>query len=250
MSTTSIRVHGGAGPTLIYLPGIHGDYGIIGAFRRALGGEVRFVEIAYSKDEVSLSALTASVREALAGAGVTSGWLLPQSFGSQVAWELIEQGFEARGVILAGGFVKHPWPWAARFFRGLLRILPLPAIRRGYGAYTVMCNLLSRRGAAESAELLNFAKGRSAEQWRALAWRLRLIAESDPRPTARRTTVPVRYLGGALDPLVPWPSVMRWLKRECPGYAGGKILPLTEHNVLGSSPRRSAEVVLGWLTAA
>jgi len=36
----SIRVHEGVGPTVIYLPGIHGDWGLIGAFRRALGERV------------------------------------------------------------------------------------------------------------------------------------------------------------------------------------------------------------------
>ena len=86
MTDISIRTHPGAGPTVIYLPGIHGDWGLIGAFRRALAGRVRFVEFAYSKNEVSLEQLAAQVHGQLTENGVTSGWLLGQSFGSQVAW--------------------------------------------------------------------------------------------------------------------------------------------------------------------
>ena len=54
MAGISIRVHEGSGPTVIYLPGLHGDWGLIGAFRRALGPRVRFVEFAYAKNEVTL----------------------------------------------------------------------------------------------------------------------------------------------------------------------------------------------------
>ena len=52
-----VRVHDGAGPTVIYLPGIHGDWGLIGAFRRELGPRVRFVEFAYSKGDISMDRL-------------------------------------------------------------------------------------------------------------------------------------------------------------------------------------------------
>lgn len=51
-----------------------------------------------------------------------------------------------------------------------------------------------------------------------MSWRLSLIATSDPRAMARATRRPVHYLGGLIDPLVPWPLVTRWLARECPGY--------------------------------
>ena len=35
--------------TLIYLPGLHGDWTLVGSFRKALGGRVRFVEITYPR---------------------------------------------------------------------------------------------------------------------------------------------------------------------------------------------------------
>lgn len=248
MSGVSIRVHDGAGPTVIYLPGIHGDWGLIGAFRRALGGRVRFVEFAYSKDEVTMERLAELVHSELKAHGVHAGWLLGQSFGSQVAWALMARGFKADGVVLAGGFVKHPWPWGARLFRALLSGVPAAVVNPAYLGYTVLCNKLARRGPEEAEELLAFARNRGGKEWAAMSWRLSLIALSDPRAIARAMSNPVHYLGGMIDPLVPWPIVIRWLKRECPGYKGEVIIRSADHNVLGSSPRESAERVLAWVT--
>ena len=41
-----LRIYGDASlPTLVYLPGMHGDWTLIGGFRAALVGRVRFVEM-------------------------------------------------------------------------------------------------------------------------------------------------------------------------------------------------------------
>lgn len=246
--SVSVRVHQGAGPTVIYLPGIHGDWGLIGAFRRAMGPRVRFVEFAYSKDEITLERLAELVHAALTENGVTSGWLLGQSFGSQVAWALAARGFKADGVILAGGFVRHPWPWGARLFQAMLALVPGAVVNPAYRAYTAACNTLARRGPEEAAELMEFARKRQNRDWLAMSRRLSLIAGNDPRATARAMARPVHYLGGLIDPLVPWPLVVRWLKRECPGYRGELILNYADHNVLGSAPRESAERVISWIS--
>jgi pimeloyl-ACP methyl ester carboxylesterase len=246
-SPATVRVHAGSGPTLIYLPGLHGDWGLIGAFRRALGGRVRFVEISYPNAPVALDALAAGVEAALREHAIDSGWLLAQSFGSQVGWELLRRGFRADGVILAGGFVRHPWPWGVGLMRAFLSRVPAGLIGGPYRALTALGSAVSRREPETADELAAFARGRTAEHWRAAAWRLTLIAASDPRETARGARVPVHYLGGLIDPLVPWPAVTGWLGRECPAYKGRAILPFADHNVLGSAPRESAERVLGWV---
>ncbi len=246
--SVEVRVHPGAGPTIIYLPGIHGDWGLIGAFRAALGERVRFVEFAYSKNEVTLEELAAQVHAELKAHGVNGGWLLGQSFGSQVGWALTARGFQADGVILAGGFVKHPWPWGARLFQIVLSA-PSGLINPSYRAYTAIFNALARRGPEEAEELMAFARARGTREWKAMGWRLSLIAGSDPRAAARGMKNPVHYLGGMIDPLVPWPLVTRWLRRECPGYKGETIFPYADHNVLGSSPRESAEQVLSWVAS-
>ena len=112
-----MRVHGDASlPTLIYLPGLHGDWTLVGSFRRALGGRVRFVEVTYPRTLTwSLEDYARGVETALAEQGITRGWLLGESFSSQVVWSLVaRERFQIEGVILAGGFVRHPMRWGVR----------------------------------------------------------------------------------------------------------------------------------------
>src|SRR5690349_10943651 len=91
--TVQIRVHGPVGgATLVYFPGLHGDWTLLGGFRRVLDGKVRLVEIAYPRTlEWPLSDYGRGVEGALAQKGVTGGWLLGESFGSQVVWEILKQ---------------------------------------------------------------------------------------------------------------------------------------------------------------
>lgn len=86
-----LRVHGEPSlPVLIYLPGLHGDWTLIGGFRRALGGKVRFVEITYPRTLIwSLDDYAAAVETVLAENGITTGWLLGESFSSQVVWAMV-----------------------------------------------------------------------------------------------------------------------------------------------------------------
>src|SRR5437870_3192594 len=83
-----IRVHGPAAlPALIYLPGLHGDWTLIGRFRKALGERVRLVEITYPRTLTwSLEEYAEGVERALAENGIKSGWLLGESFSSAVLW--------------------------------------------------------------------------------------------------------------------------------------------------------------------
>ena len=133
-----IRIHGEATrPTLIYLPGLHGDWLLVTRFRLAMAGHVRFVEFTYpNTTEWSLDDYAAAVAERLREHGIERGWVLAESFGSQVAWPLLHtHGFKADGLILAGGFVRHPWPAAVRVTEEFVRRAPLSwltAIVNGY----------------------------------------------------------------------------------------------------------------------
>src|SRR5208337_1274572 len=100
--------------TLVYLPGLHGDWTLIGGFRKALAGRVRFAEVTYPRTLVwSLEDYAAGVEQGLAQQGIRSGWLLGESFSSQVVWALVARNcLQTQGVILAGGFARHPMHWA------------------------------------------------------------------------------------------------------------------------------------------
>ena len=50
MNGIRLRIHGSPTlPTLIYLPGMHGDWTLVQSFRHAVAGQVRFVEIEYPR---------------------------------------------------------------------------------------------------------------------------------------------------------------------------------------------------------
>jgi len=86
-----LRIHGDVSlPTLIYLPGLHGDWTLIGSFRKNIVGRARFVEITYPRTLTwSLDDYAATIEAALAHNGITRGWLLGESYGSQVLWALV-----------------------------------------------------------------------------------------------------------------------------------------------------------------
>lgn len=77
--------------------------------------------------------------------------------------------------------------------------------------------------------------------------RLRLIREADPRTVARAADLPVYHLTGFWDPIVFWPAVKRWLRRNCPGYRETRVLKKADHNVLGTDPEGAVAQVRAWL---
>src|SRR5262245_16567833 len=117
-----VRVHGDASlPTLIYLPGLHGDWTLVTSFRLAIAGRVRFVEFTYPRTLTwSLHDYAAAVETELLANDIQRGWLLGESYSSQVVWAMVDNTRVARdrfnpaGLILANGFVRHPMIWGVR----------------------------------------------------------------------------------------------------------------------------------------
>ncbi len=247
-----IRVHGEAAlPTLIYLPGLHGDWLLVTRFRLALAGRVRIVEFTYPNSVTwSLDDFAAAVAGKLREHGIAQGWVLAESFGSQVAWPLLQaEGFRAEGLILAGGFVKHPWPVAVRATEWLLRRAPLAWLTAVVTGYAFVARWRFKQDPEVMAALREF-RARWGEPLRAAAaHRTHLVANNDPRPLARSARLPVFSLTGVLDPVVPWPPVQRWLRRECPGWRANRVVWTADHNVLGTGTASAAAQVLQWMQA-
>ena len=245
-----IRIHGtGNRPTLIYCPGLHGDWTLVGNLRRALAGEVRFVEFTYPRTLTwSLEEYAAAIENALAQNQISRGWLLGESFGSQIVWPLMARGkFPAQGIILAGGFVRHPLRWLVRLAEKSFGRLPFSVMVWAMFAFTKFARFLLRRSPERLAEIREFAARRTRLDAQAAAHRLRLIAENDPRPIAGATHLPVFYLTGLFDPIVFWPLTQRWLRRNCPALHGVKIVCTADHNVLGTGSKAAAKQILEWI---
>ncbi len=247
-----LRIHGDAAlRTLIYLPGLHGDWTLVSSFRAAVAGRVRFVEFTYPRTLTwSLEDYARAIADCLREHGITRGWLLGESFGSQIVWPLLAdagRGFAADGVVLAAGFVRHPFNWgvrAAERFCGGVSLTWLTRLLFGYAKYA---RFRHRHAPETLASIKEFIARRTELDRQAAKHRLHLIADYDPRPLAKRVRVPVFYLAGLFDPIVPWLGVRRWLRRNCPGYRGGQTLWRADHNVLGTAPREAAEQVLKWM---
>ena len=245
-----LRIHGnGSLPTLIYLPGLHGDWTLVGGFLQALADRVRFVEITYPRTlNWSLDDYAAAIESALAENGIARGWLLGESFGSQPMWALVGRGnFPAQGVILSGGFVKHPMRWAVRLAEKLTGRMSNALFIWIIFSYAKAARFRYRHSPGTLARLEEFVARRTELDRRAAQHRLHLIAENDPRPIVRQTRLPVFAISGILDPIVPWPLVRRWLRRNCPALRDYKIIQSADHNALGTGSRAAAEQILKWM---
>jgi len=244
-----IRIHGEASlPTLLYLPGLHGDWTLIGGFRHALGGKVCFVEVTYPRTLTwSLDDYAGAVETALANNGITTGWLLGESFSSQVVWTMVARGkFAAQGVILAGGFVKYPNP-ALWFMEKIADRISTRILVWIIFSYAKVVRFRYRRSPQTLAAIDEFIARRTELDRRAAQHRLHLVAENDPRPIARRVGLPMFGLTGLFDPIVPWPRVRRWLKKNCPALREYRVILRADHNVLATASTESARQVLRWI---
>lgn len=254
-----LRVYGEENlPTLIYLPGMHGDWTLIAALREALAGRVRFVEFAYPLRDLPLEEYGPAIGRALRERGIRRGWVLAESFGSQVAWGWLEwvrkgrqtggESFEVEGIILAGGFVRYPLAWGIRLVRGRQRKMSPKSIGAVLGAYVRFQKWRHRGRPTVRASLEEFLANRAVpEDRRVILQRYGLILSNDPRALAANPGTPVYYLTGFWDIVVPWPFVLAWLKKHCATLRDWRLVWNAEHNVLCTQPEASARQILAWM---
>ncbi|HTI69405.1 MAG TPA: alpha/beta hydrolase [Candidatus Limnocylindria bacterium] len=248
-----IRVHGTADlPTLIYLPGLHGDWTLVSSFRAAVAGRVRFVEFNYPRTATwSLKEYAGQVQIALAAHGITLGWILAESFGSQIAWSLLQLGFEADGVILAGGFVRHPLQIAVEAAYQLGRAMPRSFFLGFLKFYQAFARWRHRQAPETFTQIDAFVARRSRPGERsAIVHRLQLIESADFRDFVSHCKVPIYSLVGLWDPVVPWWPVTQWLNNECISFRASRLIWNADHTILATQPAISATQVLRWMGEA
>ncbi len=249
-----IRIHGDADkPTLIYLPGTHGDWTLVTSFRRQIKDDFRFVEFIYPRTlEWGLDEYADAIDDALIENGITSGWLLGESFGSRIVWPLAagERAFQPAGIILSGGFGKHPMKFGVTGAKWFCGGIPLGIITWFLFFYAPLARFRHRNAPETLASLHEFIARRTQLDKRAGTHRLKLIAANDPKELVGRVKVPVYHLSGFWDPIVPWPFVRRWLRKNCPGYREGRLVSWADHNVLGTGPFEAAEIIRNWIQAS
>ncbi|MGB9602610.1 MAG: alpha/beta fold hydrolase, partial [Limisphaerales bacterium] len=150
-------------PILVYLPGIHGDASLVGEFKKHIAGKVRFIEIEYPKNpDWEIQDYASAIESALLQCGVDECYLLAESFGSQVAWGLMSKhrAFKVNGIILAGGFVRHPFIPGVKIVKTLTGILSLRMIELWLKFYVWICKLFFRKERRDKKILKDFTRNR------------------------------------------------------------------------------------------
>ena len=180
--------------------------------------------------------------------GIHEGWILGESFGSVLGWALIEKGFAAQGVILAGGFVRYPFMPMVQLANCINRAVPKWVLKAFCQFYAAYAKLRHRRAPETLDAVREFVRRRTEPGDReAICHRYKLIQQSDAGELARSLNVPVYQLCGFFDPIVPWWAVRRYLERVCPAYRGWKLIWGADHNVLGTAPRAAADQTMEWI---
>ena len=130
----------------------------------------------------------------------------------------------------------------------LIGSIPLAVMVWVMFSYAKIARYRYRHSPQTLATIDEFVARRTELDRRAAQHRLHLIAESDPRQTAASTQLPVYCLTGWLDPIVSWPLVRGWLKKNCPALRAYKVIGRADHNVLGTASKTSAEQILEWIS--
>jgi pimeloyl-ACP methyl ester carboxylesterase len=251
-----IRVHGDrSNPCLVYLPGIHGDWTLIASFRSLISAHFYFVEFTYPRTLAwTLPDYAQAVLSALNENGITQCWFLPESFGSQVGWAIIQDlldhptpALRINGLILAGGFVKYPSTLLVRMVETAMRLIPAPLWKLVFWLYAKYSRFRHRHAPESAQSIHEFVARRTPRDIAAIRHRLRLIAANDPRNIARAIAFPLYLLAGAFDPVVPlWP-VLNWTRKNCSSFQKHKVIWPADHNVLSTEPAKSSNQIVQWI---
>jgi pimeloyl-ACP methyl ester carboxylesterase len=241
-------------PCLIYLPGVHGDWTLFTSFRDLAKENFFVVQITYPRTLTwTMEEYGKAVARAVEQLGIGSGWVLAESFSSQVAWAWLQQSqenagtFRFLGIILAGGFVRYPIPWLVRGVGRFFDLAPWRLWKVLFWIYVRYSSFRHRNAPASAATVDEFMARRTRLDIAAMRHRLSLIAQYDPRAVASRVPCPVYLLAGTIDPIVPtWP-VLSWLRKNCPSLKARRIIWPADHNVLGTEPAKSLEQIKRWL---
>lgn len=209
-----------------------------------------FVEFTYPRVlNWTLAQYGEAVLNALAEEGITSGWILAESFSSQVAWEIVRnpRNFHPAGVILAGGFVSHPCKILARLGHWLLGNLPAPFWKFAFSIYAIYARFRHRHAPETGETVKDFIARRTPEDFLAMRARINLILANDPSAIVRQLTLPVFSMAGLVDPIVFWWRVNSWLRHNCAGFQEARLILQADHTVLATAPVPAFHQVQRWI---
>jgi pimeloyl-[acyl-carrier protein] methyl ester esterase len=180
----------------ILLPGLHGTCALMKDFMAALAPEVESLAIDYPRDQVLDHAALAKFVMPKLPVGKPFV-LVGESFSGPVALELAaKRPHGLRGVVLSTSFAANPRPGLARFAR-FARAVPPHAMPLAMYEFWLLGRWGTPKLRAAFAEVLGGVDGD------VLAERLVACLQVDVRESLQRIGVPLLYLRGRADRLVP-----------------------------------------------
>ena len=143
--------------------------------------------------------------------------------------------------------MRYPAPVLLGIARRASRAMPQRAWRALFWLYARYASFRHRSAPETAAAVEEFIARRTPEDIEAIAHRLDLIAGNDPRKIARGMRKPVYLVAGLVDPVVPVVPVKRWLRKNCPGFQGTRVIAPADHNVLGTEPEKALRQIVEWM---
>jgi pimeloyl-ACP methyl ester carboxylesterase len=219
---------------LVLLPGLDGTGVLFGPLVRALPPTLTPHVVAYPPDLcLGYPELLPLVLAALASDG--DFVLLGESFSGPLALlAAVRRPPNVRGVVLCASFVRKPVRLVPRCARGLVS----PLLCRLFPAFALFKALVGGYSSRELRGLM--AKAHAMVSPAALACRLRAVLEVDVSEELRACPVPLLYLAGARDHVVPRHN-LRGIARLRPDVQS-VVLP-TPHLVLQTRPVEAAKAL-------
>lgn len=241
-------------PPLVYLPGVHGDWTPLVSARPLLSDGLRLVEVAYPRvDHWSLEDFGEALDALLDRLGLQSVHLVGESFGSLVAWQFgLTHSERVRSLILVGGFAQPPSFRRAALARRALMLTPTFLLERGIDVYVSYKNRRGEQRPPPSEGVMSYAAVRTTRGRRATANRMRIIQRTDFRPHLHRVVVPVRYIGGENDRVVPVQRQLETLERHLPESCDfqSRLLAGAGHVIIASHPGQATRHITDWVREA
>ena len=247
------RISGEASsPTLLYLPGVHGDWTPQAAAAPILAEHFRLIETAYPKNPAwALSEFVAAVVRLLDRLKIPSTHLAAESFGSLVGQQFaLEHPERVQSLTIVGGFTRAPDARMIRLTRLGLERLPTRLFEGGVDVYVA---LRRNRGALHPTPHqvdLPYDAVRTEAGRRATVRRFEIIGQTDLRPRLHELQLPVRYLGGEHDLIVPTKREIATLEELLPDSAAfeSHLIAKGPHMIIASHAEETVKRIVEWWT--
>ncbi|MCH8203536.1 MAG: alpha/beta hydrolase [Candidatus Hydrogenedentes bacterium] len=238
---------------VIYLPGVHGDWTPQAAARTILAEKFRLIEITYpKKPQWRIEDYMNALLSLLDRLEIRSAHVIAESFGSLVGWEFgLEHPARVRSMMIVGGFCQPPGPAKVLFAKWGLSILPTEVFERGVDAYVSIRKHQGKLVRPEMEVDLPYAAVRTDLGLSATIRRFELIGRTDFRHQLHDFRVPVRYIGGELDLIVPVKREIETLDEILAEETGfeSRLIPGAPHMIISSHAEETAGQLVEWIEA-